>query len=166
MRAESLYGLLFVFLMGGVFAASYAAYEVVNPAASAVCSTSGYVSCGAVADSGHTTILGVPDWLVGIAGYLAMFVVAVLAYRTYERRYLVALTGLSTLGLLVSLFFVYNELVVIQHLCPVCTAAHLLNVGVLAVSVSLLRLGRSEPEDAGGPGPRPAPSGAKADGAD
>src|SRR5580693_2779252 len=85
--AETLYALLIVVLLGGLAAASYAAYEVLNPAASAVCSVSGTISCGKVADSGHTTILGIPDWGIGIAGFVAMLLVAFLAYRTFDRQY-------------------------------------------------------------------------------
>src|SRR5580693_6199998 len=92
--AETLYALLLVVLLGGLAAASYAAYEVLNPAAAAVCSVNSKVSCSAVAGSGHTTLFGVPDWAIGIAGYVAMFAIALLAYRTFDRQYLKILAAL------------------------------------------------------------------------
>jgi uncharacterized membrane protein len=142
--AEQLYPLLVVLLLAGLAAALYAAYETVNPAASAVCSTSGYISCSKVGGSGHTTIAGIPDWAIGVGGYLGMTALGILAFRTFERRYLTLLAGLSAVGLLLSLYFVYEEVVVIQALCPVCSTAHALNVAVLAVTVALLRMSRPE----------------------
>lgn len=155
-RARRLYSVLFVALMGGLAAAIFAWYETVNAAAAGVCSPSATVSCAKVGASGHTTLLGVPDWSIGIAGYLLMIVVAAIAYRSYDRRFLTLLAVLSTLGIGVSLYFVYTEAFVIHALCPVCTTAHLLNVVVLIVTLSLLRL--SAPE-AGAPhhAPRGAP---------
>ena len=150
--AETLYALLLVLLLGGLAASLYAAYEVVNPAAAAVCSTSGYVSCSKVQSSGDTQVLGVPDWAVGVGGYVVMLLVGVLAYRTFDRRYLSLLLGLSGIGLLFSLFFVYEETVVIQALCPVCSTAHALNVGVLIVALTLWRMGRPAEDGPGSPG--------------
>src|SRR5580658_9094012 len=96
--AETLYALLIVDLIGGLGAACYAAYEVVNPAAAAYCSVNPLFSCVNVLKSGHTKFLGIsllPDFAVGIIGYSAMLVVAILAYRTFDRRYLKLLALLS-----------------------------------------------------------------------
>ncbi len=157
-RAETLYSLLIVLTIGGVVAASYAAYEVVNPEAAKVCSPNPFLSCQKVLASGHTTILGIPDWSIGLSGYLVMLVLAILAYRTFDRRYLKALTALSALGMVIVGYLVYTELVVVGAICPVCTTAHLLNVGVLAVALWLLRLSRPEPEERAAPGAGPAPA--------
>lgn len=156
--AETLYALLIVLLLGGLSAASFAAYEVVNPAAAQFCSPDPFLSCSRVLDSGHTNIGGIPDWSIGIVGYLAMLVLAVLASRTYDWRYLTGVMLLSLGGLAISLLLVYTELVVVGAICPVCTTAHLLNVGVLATSVALLRMSRPE-ADALAPPSRPAASG-------
>ncbi|MCI4366818.1 MAG: vitamin K epoxide reductase family protein [Thermoplasmata archaeon] len=143
--AETAYALLLVVLLGGLAAAGYAAYEVLNPGAAAVCSVNSHVSCAAVAASGHTTVAGVPDWAIGIAGYLTMFGVALLAFRTFDRRYLQGLAALSGTALVFVAYFVYNETVVIGSICPVCTTAHILDVVALALTLYLLRLSRPDP---------------------
>lgn len=155
-RAETLYALVFVFLMAGLAAAVFAWYETVNSAVTAVCSPNQSVSCAAVDHSGDTHSFGVPDWAVGIAGYVVMVGVAALAYRTFDRRYLMGLGLLSAIGVLISLVFVYQEAFVIHALCPVCTTAHLCNVGVLVCSAWLLRLSRPDADESDGPG---SPSG-------
>lgn len=136
-------------LIGGLAAAIFAGFETVDASLSQVCSTSGYVSCAKVGSSGHTTLLGVPDWAIGIGGYLVMLAVGVLAYRTWARRYLGLLSLLSGLGILFSVYFVYEETFVIRALCPVCTTAHLLNVVVFVLALRLFRM--SAPDAPKGP---------------
>ena len=155
-RAETLYGLLFVCLMGGLAASAYSGYEKVNPAATSVCSVNAQISCGKVVNSAYSQTLGVENWVIGLVGYLAMFAVAVLAFRTYERRYLTALAVLSGLGVVVTLWFVYLELGPIGAICLVCTSAHLLNLGVLGATIGLLRLSRPDTEAPGSARETPA----------
>jgi uncharacterized membrane protein len=152
--AETLYSLLLVVLLGGLAAASYAAYEVINPAAAAVCSVNSKVSCATVANSGHTSIgipgvLLIPDWTVGILGYAAMFVIALLAYRTFDRQYLKILAALSGIALLFVAYLVYTETVVIGAICPVCTTAHILDAVAFGITLQLLRMSRPGPDEKG-----------------
>jgi len=148
LRADTLYGLLFVFLMGGLAASLYSAYEWINPQATSICSVGSQLSCGKVLESSYSTTAGIPNWEFGVGGYLVMVAVAALAYRTFDRRYLTALAGLSVVGVLLSLYFVYLELGPIGSICLVCTSAHLLNVGVLVVTLALLRMSRPDADEA------------------
>src|SRR5579863_7892385 len=127
MRAETAYSLIIVLLLAGLAFSVYAWYESVNTAAQGVCSINSYVSCGKIDNSGHTTTLGIPDWAIGVAGYVVMIALGILAYRTYKRQYLLALTAVSGLGLATSAYFAYLELVVIQGICPICLGAYLCN---------------------------------------
>jgi uncharacterized membrane protein len=145
--AQTTYALLLVVLLGGLAAASYAAYEVINPQAAGVCSVNAYVSCGKVADSGHTTTGGIPDYAIGIAGYSAMFAVAALASRTFDRRYLQLLAALSGIALGFVSWFVYNETVLIGAVCLVCTTAHLLDGATFGLTLYLLRLSRPDSDE-------------------
>jgi uncharacterized membrane protein len=150
--AEALYPLLIIFTFVGLGAAIFAAFEVIDPSLTHVCSTNNSflglkLSCASVATSGHTTVLGVPDYAVGIGGFLAMIAVAILAYRSWDRKYLQLLAGLSLLGLVFTAYFVYNEVFVVGAICPVCTTAHCANVAVLLVTTALLRMSRPDPEE-------------------
>lgn len=139
MRAQDLHAVVLLAVVAGLALALFAAYETFNPAAASACSPTKLLSCQSVNSSGHTTTLGVPDWAWGIGGFVALLFVDVLAYRTFERRWLTALFALSTMALGLTAWFVYNEVVVVGAICPVCTGAHLANLVVWAGSLLLLR---------------------------
>lgn len=158
MRAETAYALLLVLIFAGFAFAAYATYETFNPAAQQACSISPYLSCSKVDNSGHTSTLGVPDWAIGVAGYLVLIVLGLLVAHTWKREYLKLLTAVSLLGALVSLYLAYVELVIIQGLCPVCLSTYLCNAGVLAMCVYLLRLTAGREDEVSETGAIPAPS--------
>jgi uncharacterized membrane protein len=139
-RAETAYSLIIVLLLAGLAFSVYAWYETVNPAAQGVCSINSYVSCGKIDNSGRTTTLGVPDWAIGIAGYVVMVALSFLAYRTYKRQHLLALTAVSGVGLALSGYLAYLELVVIRGICPICLGAYLCNLAAFLLLVYLVRL--------------------------
>ena len=118
------------------------------PSAASACSFNSLVSCSKVGSSGHTTTLGVPDWLWGIGGFLVLLGIDLRVYRTWDRRALQFLAGLSAVGALLSAWFVYNGLFLIQAVCPVCTVAQAANAVVLAASIALLRISSGPEPDA------------------
>jgi uncharacterized membrane protein len=147
MRAETAYALVIVLLLAGLSFATFSWAETVDPALQRTCSFSSFWNCGKIDNSGHTTTLGIPDWGIGIAGYVAMLALAFLSYRTFKREHLLILTTVSGLGLALSGYLAYLELVVIQAVCPICLGAYLCNLAAFLVLVYLVRLtgGRSEP---------------------
>lgn len=151
-RAETAYSLVIVLLLAGLGFSIFAWYETVNPAAQSVCSFNSWVSCGKIDNSGHTTTLGIEDYAIGIAAYALMTALAGTAFRTFDRRVLLALAAISGLGVLFSAYLAYLELIVIQGLCPVCLGAYVANVGAFLVLLYLVRL-------SGAQDPAPAPSG-------
>jgi uncharacterized membrane protein len=149
MRAETAYALIIVVLMAGLAFSSYAWGETVYPALQSTCTFNSVISCAKIDNSGHTTTFGIPDWAIGIAGYVVMLALAFLAYRTYKRQHLLALTAVSGLGLVLSGYFAYLELVVIQGICPICLGAYLCNLAAFVIMVYLVRLtsDRGEPAE-------------------
>ncbi len=151
MRADTAYSLAILLLVAGLAFSAYAWYETVNVSAQGVCSISSYVSCGKIDNSGHTTTFGIPDWAIGVAGYVVMLALGILAFRTYKRRYLEAVTVVSGLGLALSVYFAYLELIVIQGLCIICLGAYLCNLAAFLLLVYLVRL-TGEPDEPVHPG--------------
>jgi uncharacterized membrane protein len=153
MRAETAYALVIVILLAGLAFSIYAWAETAFPALQSTCSWSSFISCGKIDNSGHTTTAGIPDWAIGIVGYLAMLALAFLAYSTYKRPHLLGLTTVSGLGVALSGYYAYLELVVIQGLCPICLGAYLCNLGAFVLMVYLVRLtaDRHDPVPAAGP---------------
>jgi len=148
MRAESVHAALLIVIIAGLGLAGFAAFESVYPPAQGFCSVNSYISCAKVVSSNHTTIGPVPDYAIGIAGFLLLLVVDIPLYLTWRPDLLKALVGLSALGVAVSVYFAYVELAIIQALCLVCFSTYLANGAVLALSLYLLRTSSSEAPDA------------------
>lgn len=115
-----------VYLAGGLglIVAIYTYLETVEASLQKYCTINSYVSCGAVASSGRTTLLGIPDSFIGIGGFVLILLVAGVAES--RRRQLLwpyLLLLLTTGGVAVSLYFLYVELAEIHALCPVCLTA-------------------------------------------
>jgi uncharacterized membrane protein len=148
MRAETLHAALLVVLVAGLGLSAFAAYETLNPSVASVCSVSAFVSCSKVDQSGHTTTLGVPDWLIGIGGFVVLLALDVPLYATWRRDLLTAVVAVSGLGLAVAVYLATVELTVIHALCPVCFSTYLLDGAAFGLSLWLLVSSRrADPDD-------------------
>lgn len=126
MRTRTLRTLVYVGGALGLIASGYAAAEVYVAGLSQACSVNGVVSCNVILDSGKTTTLGIPDYAFGVAGFVAILVLGILAeQRRRDSRWTYLLAGLTTAGVALSLYFLYVEVVEIGGICPVCVAAYL-----------------------------------------
>ncbi len=108
-----------------------------------VCNISPTIDCDKVNASPYSSILGIPVALIGLLGFVAMFVVGY-AGRFYpdtwigERhgRLLILLAGV---GAAFGVYLTYIELFVILAICPFCVAAFGVNLAILGLAVVWLR---------------------------
>jgi uncharacterized membrane protein len=156
-----------IYLSGGLglIVSIYAYLETVQASLQKFCTVNAYVSCGAVANSGKTTVLGVPDGLIGIGGFVLILVLAAIAER--RRRELLwpnLLLLFTTVGVGFSLYFVFVELAEIHALCPVCLAAWVLGWVAWGATIALVRKvrakarARADETASRTPAPPPAPA--------
>ncbi len=145
-QAQVLHRLLLVLILVGLIASIYAAFEVLNPALQGTCSINSTVSCAAVDASSYSNVGPIPDWSIGLGGFIVLLLLDIPLFRTFDPRFLYAIFGLSAAGVAFAAYFAYLELVFIHAICPVCTTAHLAGVGVFLVSLTLIRK-RSSAED-------------------
>ncbi|HTT45330.1 MAG TPA: vitamin K epoxide reductase family protein [Thermoplasmata archaeon] len=136
-----------IYLSGGLglIVAIYTYLETVQSSLQKYCTVNSYVSCGAVANSGKTTVLGIPDAFIGIGGFVLILVVAAIAER--RRRELLwpyLLLFFTTIGVGFSLYFLYVEAVEIQALCPVCLTAWVFGWIAWVASIALVRKVRAK----------------------
>ncbi len=125
MRIRSVRSLIYLAGGLGLIVALFAAAEFFDASLSKFCSPSSTISCAAVANSGLTTTLGIPDWIWGVAGFIAILALAALAEQhRRDLRYAYALLGLTTAGVALSLYLLYVEVGRIGALCPVCFTAY------------------------------------------
>lgn len=151
MNASVLHRLLLLSILVGLGFSAFATFEVVDTSLTSACSVNPFLSCGAVAASGDTGFPPprgpIPDYAVGLLGFVALLALDVPLLRTYAKRWLMAILVLSAIGLGVAAVLAYVELAVIQHLCPVCLGAYLSDAAAFALAIAIHRA-RSRTDDA------------------
>ena len=96
-------------------------------------------NCDIVNRSVYSTVLGVPDALIGILGYGVLFVIAAFYRRKAEAPYL--LLAASTAGLAFALYLAYIEKFVLATWCILCLSS--LSLIVLITGFSSFLAARS-----------------------
>lgn len=139
MRAATVHALVLLGACAGLVAAVYAGYESTHPALQGSCTITAFFSCAAVDQSGYTTVLGIQDYWVGIGGFLLLLALDIPLYRTWKRPWLLAVTGVSLLGLGFAAYFAYVELALIHAFCLVCFASYVADAVVAAGALYLVR---------------------------
>jgi uncharacterized membrane protein len=150
-----------IYLAGGfgLIVAIYTYLETVQASLQKYCTINAYVSCGAVANSGRTTLFGVPDSFIGIGGFVLILLVAGVAEsRRKELLWPYLLLLITTMGVAVSLFFLYEELFEIHALCPVCLAAWVCGWVAWGGSIALVLKARAKARSRAQEKPAPTPS--------
>ena len=108
-----------------------------------VCSINETVDCDKVNASAYSAILGIPVALLGLLGFVAMFIVGYLG-RFYPdtwvgERYGLLLVLLALAGAVFATYLTYIELFVIYAICPFCVASFAVDLGILGVAAVWLR---------------------------
>lgn len=143
MRERTLRGLVALAAILGLILAVYAALEVIDSQLSAACSFNGFFSCGKVAASGKTTILGLQDYLWGIGGFVLILGLAIAAQKTPQLPSLLyALAAVTGVGVALSVYLAYVELVEINALCIVCFSSYAMGGLAFGASLGLARHAR------------------------
>lgn len=138
---------LILCLLIGIGFSLFAGAESLDVSLQSACNVNPFLSCGKVDASSYSHIGPIEDWWIGLGGFVVMFLVELQLFRSFDRRFLHLLFLLSLAGLSISAFFAYEELVLLDHLCPVCLGAYLSNLGVFACALTLERLRTSKRAD-------------------
>lgn len=99
-------------------------------------------ACETVQSSPQAVQLGIPVALYGVVGYLALFIVALIALRPAalpERKWTLLLVGLSTVGVVFTVYLTYLELFVIHAICRWCVTSAAIITAIWVVSLLALR---------------------------
>jgi uncharacterized membrane protein len=139
-RASTLHRLLLLSILIGLGFSLYAMVEVLYPAAQGTCSINPFFSCGKVDQSAYTHIGPVPDWLVGVGGFVLLLALDLPLLRSYEVRYLYGIAVLAAVGLAVAVGLGLVELTLIHAVCPICLGAYLSDAAVMGLALGLLGL--------------------------
>ena len=106
-----------------------------NPVTVLSCDLNPVVSCGSVIQSKQAEAFGFANPLIGLIGFAVIITIGmgILAGAKYKRWFWLGLESGAVLGVLFSLWLVYQSIFVIQALCPFC-------IVVWAVVIALLVL--------------------------
>ena len=126
----------------GMFLASYLMYLYIVRPAFSPCSISSTVNCDAATKGEISTFLGIPVALVGLIGYIVIFISATL------KKVNLAL-GMTVFGVLFCLRLIFIEVFILQVICPICVMCMLVMLSILFILVKLKitssKLTKSEP---------------------
>lgn len=123
----------------GLFVALYLWLHALGFGGPIKCGTGG---CDTVQTSPWAVFLGLPVAFYGVVGYLAIFVVALVALRPgalLERKWNVVLVGLATVGVLFTAYLTYLELFVIHAICRWCVGSAVIITLIWVVALAALR---------------------------
>ncbi|MGD0718083.1 MAG: vitamin K epoxide reductase family protein [Thermoplasmata archaeon] len=124
----------------GLIIAIFSGLEFIDTALQSICSFNGFFSCAAVAQSGKTTLLGIQDYALGIAGFIIILALNGCAERRPDDpRWSYALLGLTTLGVALSFYFLYVELYEIGAFCLVCFSSYVMGFIAWGGAIELAR---------------------------
>src|SRR5438477_1473834 len=143
----------------GLFVAVYLWLHAIGIGGAIKCGASG--GCEVVQTSRWAVFLGLPVALYGVAGYLAILVVAIAALRPaalLQRGWNLLLIGLATIGLLFTAYLTYLELFVIHAICRWCVGSAVVITSMWIVSILSLRSPAIHTDRAVSPPPRDLPA--------
>jgi len=145
MRTRDVRSVIYLAAGLGLIVSIYTYFETVQSSLQKYCTINSYFSCGAVAHSGNTTTVGIPNSFIGIGGFLLILAVAAVAEsRKRELLWPYLLLFVTTAGTAFSLYFAYVELAEIHALCPVCFAAWFFGWVVWVATIVLVQKVRAK----------------------
>lgn len=116
----------------GIILAMYLLWEQFFRPPFTVCDINSFINCNAIISGPVATTRGIPTPLIGLLGYIIIFLSAL-----YKKKKL--LLGMALFGLVFCLWIAYQELFLLQVICPICILCQLDMLSIFILSVLLLR---------------------------
>jgi len=134
---------MLLLIVAGLGVSGYLMWGYTTPGAALVCGGSG--GCNTVKDSVYASFMGIPLPIIGLATYLALFLLVIvqnhqaIQERRWSPYFALAIFGISLTGVLYSAYLTYLELYVIYAICQWCVASAIIMVAVFMLSIFNLR---------------------------
>lgn len=91
--------------------------------------------CEFVTTSFYSTMLGIPVALLGVAFYALVFIFIFLFSKSANKKFLVSLLAISTVGFLASMWFVYIQAFILKAFCFYCLISASLSATLFIISL-------------------------------
>lgn len=125
----------------GIGLAIYLLLEQITQSSFRPCTINATVNCDAIISGAVAKTLGIPTPLIGLVGYIVIF----LSAHLYKKKLLMAM---ATFGLAFCLWIAYRELFQLHTICPVCIGCQLIMITVFSLGVKLNFLKKVKGESA------------------
>mgnify|MGYP000398024265 FL=1 len=103
-----------------------------------------FEGCDFVTTSSYSAILGVPVAVLGMVFYIAVFALSILYLRTKNKKFLISLLVLSSIGFLMSIWFIYTQGFILNAFCLYCLVSAGLSTTIFILSlIAMLKLKNS-----------------------
>ncbi|HEX6976765.1 MAG TPA: vitamin K epoxide reductase family protein [Patescibacteria group bacterium] len=124
--------------LAGIFLALFLLWEQFFHPAFQPCNINSTINCNAVISGVVSKTFGIPTPLIGLVGYIVIFIAAVIKNKKL-------LLVMATFGLLFCLYLAYVELFQLYVVCPVCIGCQIIMIAVFTLGLLLNKLkGKSE----------------------
>lgn len=100
--------------------------------------------CELVTTSGYSLIFNIPVALLGVIFYIIVFTLVFFTIKNSDITLLISLITVTAIGFLVSIWFVYLQLVVIGAICLYCMISALTSALLFIFSLLMLRYNKSD----------------------
>jgi uncharacterized membrane protein len=125
-----------ILALAGIVVSSVSLHHHYGTSQTTYCDFGANFNCDIVNRSIYSTILGVPDALIGILGYAALLALATVYRAKAEAPAMVLIT--SVVGLSFALYLTYIEAFVLATWCILCLSSLILIVLITALSSFLV----------------------------
>ena len=110
--------------------------SMIDPSGGTFCASEGFVQCGSViGDPRYNNLFGAPWGAVGLVAFTAMFFLIISVRMDmnakWSEKYTEYIWYLGLAGTPFLFILIGIEVLVVQHICPFCTIAHISLIGIL-----------------------------------
>jgi uncharacterized membrane protein len=104
-----------------------------------------FEGCDFITTSGYSAIFGVPVAVLGIIFYILIFALTLWHIKSKNKKILNYLLGLSSVGFIMSLWFVYVQAFILDAYCLYCLVSAGLSTTIfILILISMLKLKNNE----------------------
>jgi uncharacterized membrane protein len=119
--ARRIFLLIAVLALAGIVVSSVSLYHHYGTSKTSYCDFGENFNCDIVNRSTYSTVLGVPDALIGILGYAALLALATLYRTKSETPVMLLIASIGGLGF--ALYLTYIEAFVLATWCILCVSS-------------------------------------------
>ena len=138
MKAKTYFIFILIVSLLGILISSYLTYDHYQNSSYCLAGS----SCNKVNQSIYSEIFGIPIAVIGLIGYLSLFILSILVLKNKikkSRRVFALFFVFSSIALGYSIVLFYISYIILNSLCPYCFVLYALNLFIFIISIIKIR---------------------------